>query len=120
MPTMPDTPKLRVLVFAASLRADSFNRKLAALAARIAEQSGATVDLAAMNDFEGPSYDGDLEAAKGIPAGAAATNPTICRPSSTGRWRIRCWRISFRAAASERVGAMVCGPLVMKRRTAKR
>jgi NAD(P)H-dependent FMN reductase len=72
MSTMPDTPKLRVLVFGASLRADSFNRKLAALAARVAEQNGATVDLAAMNDFVVPSYDGDHEAAKGIPAGAAA------------------------------------------------
>lgn len=31
------TPKLKVLVFAASLRAESLNRKLAALAARAAE-----------------------------------------------------------------------------------
>jgi chromate reductase len=61
---------LKVLIFAASLRAESLNRKLAVLAARVAEQSGATVDLAAMRDFEVPSYDGDAEAAQGIPSGA--------------------------------------------------
>jgi len=63
-------PKLKVLVFAASLRAESLNHKLATLAARIAEENGATVDLASMRDFDVPSYDGDLEAAQGIPAGA--------------------------------------------------
>jgi chromate reductase, NAD(P)H dehydrogenase (quinone) len=63
-------PKLNVLVFGASLRADSLNRKLAALAARIAEQSGATVDHASMQDFDVPSYDGDAEKGQGIPKGA--------------------------------------------------
>ena len=63
---MPSSPtKLKVLVFAASLRAESLNRKLAALAARVAEQNGATVDLASMRDFDVPSYDGDVEAARG-------------------------------------------------------
>lgn len=64
------TPKLKVLVFAASLRRESLNRKLAALAARIAGKYGATVDLASMNDFAVPSFDGDLEAGQGIPPGA--------------------------------------------------
>lgn len=68
----PAAPTLKVLVLAASLRADSFNRKLAGLAVRIVEQSGATVDLASLHDFEVPSYDGDLETATGIPPGAAA------------------------------------------------
>jgi chromate reductase, NAD(P)H dehydrogenase (quinone) len=63
-------PKLRVLVFGASLRADSLNRKLAALAARIAEQSGAAVDHASMRDFDVPPYDGDAEKAQSIPEGA--------------------------------------------------
>jgi chromate reductase, NAD(P)H dehydrogenase (quinone) len=63
-------PKLKVLVFGASLRADSLNGKLAALAARIAEQNGATVDQASMRDFDVPSYDGDAENAQGIPKGA--------------------------------------------------
>ena len=59
-----------MLVFGASLRAGSLNRKLAALAARIAEQSGATVDHASMRDFDVPSYDGDAENTQGIPKGA--------------------------------------------------
>ena len=62
--------KLKVLVFAASLRADSLNRKLAALAARVAEQDGVTVQHTTMRDFDVPSFDGDVESAKGIPAGA--------------------------------------------------
>jgi chromate reductase, NAD(P)H dehydrogenase (quinone) len=67
----PTTPhKLKVLVFAASLRAESLNRKLAMLAARVAEEYGASVDLASMREFDVPLYDGDLEAAGGPPAGA--------------------------------------------------
>ena len=65
-----NVPDLKVLVFAASLRTESLNRKLAVLAARIAEQAGASVDLASMEDFDVPLYDGDLEKAEGIPAGA--------------------------------------------------
>lgn len=63
-------PKLNVLVFGASLRADSLNRRLAALAARIAEQSGATVDLVSMREFDVPAYDADAETAQRIPKGA--------------------------------------------------
>ena len=63
-------PKLRVLVFAASLREDSLNRKLAKLAARIAEQNGAMVELTSMRDFDVPSFDGDVESSQGMPAGA--------------------------------------------------
>ena len=69
-PGLKSEPMLKVLVFGASLRADSLNRKLAALAARLAEQSGAAVDHASMRDFEVPSYDGDLEKEQGIPKGA--------------------------------------------------
>jgi chromate reductase, NAD(P)H dehydrogenase (quinone) len=66
----PAGTQLKVLVFGASLRADSLNAKLAALAARLAEKSGAAVDQASMRDFDVPSYDGDVEAGQGIPAGA--------------------------------------------------
>jgi chromate reductase, NAD(P)H dehydrogenase (quinone) len=69
---MTKAPELKVLVFAASLRAESLNQKLAGLAARIAEKSGATVALASMRDFDCPSYDGDLEKAQRIPTGAQA------------------------------------------------
>ena len=62
--------KLKVLVLAASLRADSLNRKLATLAARLAEQAGAMVDHASMREFDVPLYDGDIESQDGIPRGA--------------------------------------------------
>jgi len=62
---------LNVLIFAASLRKESLNKKLAILAARAAGQLGATVDLAAMHDFDVPFYDGDVEA-QGIPPCAHA------------------------------------------------
>jgi NAD(P)H-dependent FMN reductase len=59
-----------VLVFAASLRADSLNARLAALAARTLEVGGVTADLASMRDFDAPSFDGDVEGAEGLPPGA--------------------------------------------------
>jgi NAD(P)H-dependent FMN reductase len=67
-------PTLKVLVFGASLRAGSLNRKLAALAAQVAEQSGAAVDHASMLDFDVPSYDGDLEREHDLPKGAEEFN----------------------------------------------
>jgi chromate reductase len=70
MAEKPREPKLKVLVFAAALRADSLNRKLAELAASIAAQHGAVVDLASFREFDVPAYDGDAETASGIPAGA--------------------------------------------------
>jgi chromate reductase len=70
MTTARSQPKLKVLIFGASLRAQSLNRKLAGLAARVCEQNGATVDLAAVQDFDVPSYDGDDESAQRIPKGA--------------------------------------------------
>ncbi|WP_438486957.1 NADPH-dependent FMN reductase [Streptomyces sp. S186] len=63
---------LRVLVFGAALRAESSNARLASLAARMVADTGATVDLATMRDFDMPLYDGDVETAEGLPAGALA------------------------------------------------
>jgi chromate reductase, NAD(P)H dehydrogenase (quinone) len=70
MSPSPPEKRLNVLVFAASLRKGSLNRKLAALAARVATESGANVDLGSMEDFDVPSYDGDVETSDGIPKGA--------------------------------------------------
>ena len=70
MANAPKPQKLRVLVFAASMRAESLNGRLAALAAQVAEAYGASVDLATMREFDVPLYDGDLEASDGIPPGA--------------------------------------------------
>jgi NAD(P)H-dependent FMN reductase len=51
----------RFLVFSASLRGESYNSRLARLAARVIERRGGTVDLAAMEEFDCPSYDQDRE-----------------------------------------------------------
>lgn len=62
--------QLRVVVFAASLRSGSLNRRLATLAAAVIEEHGALADRADMADFDCPSYSGDVEQQAGVPAGA--------------------------------------------------
>ena len=62
--------QVKVLVFAASLRRDSYNKRLATLAAKVVEEQGGTVDHASMPDFDCPPYDGELQASTGIPANA--------------------------------------------------
>ena len=61
---------MRVLAFAASLRSASLNHKLLQLAARLAAQEGAEVDIARFREFDMPLYDGDEDAAYGLPEGA--------------------------------------------------
>jgi len=61
---------VRVLVFSASLRAESLNSRLARLAATTVEANGGDVDLASMAEFDAPSYDGDVQASDGFPPGA--------------------------------------------------
>ncbi len=67
---MPEQPK--IVVFAGSTRAASFNKKLAAVAARAAEDAGAAVTRLDLRALAMPLYDGDLEAAEGLPANAQA------------------------------------------------
>ncbi len=61
---------MKLLAFAASLRAASWNRKLIAAAVEIATKSGVEVDLADFHEFDMPIYDADLQVTKGIPSGA--------------------------------------------------
>lgn len=61
---------LRLLVFSASLRKDSLNTKLVALASRIIESKGGIVDFASMSEFDCPSFNQDLELGTAHPAGA--------------------------------------------------
>lgn len=72
MPTDAPPSPLRLLVFGGALRAESANARLASLVARLVSDTGATVDLAAMRDFDMPLYDGDVETAEGLPDGALA------------------------------------------------
>ena len=60
-------PSPKVLAFAGSLRAGSLNKKLARLAADAARSAGADVTLLDLADYRMPVYDGDLEAAEGLP-----------------------------------------------------
>ncbi|WP_371655903.1 MULTISPECIES: NADPH-dependent FMN reductase [unclassified Streptomyces] len=73
----PGHGPVRVLVFGASLRADSLNGRLASLVARLVERTGAAVELAHMRDFTMPVYDGDVEATEGLPPGALALRERI-------------------------------------------
>jgi len=61
---------MKLLTFAASLRKDSYNRKLAAQAVEILKSlPGTEIDHADFRTFEMPIYDGDLEESSGIPPG---------------------------------------------------
>ncbi|HEX6106233.1 MAG TPA: NAD(P)H-dependent oxidoreductase, partial [Gemmatimonadales bacterium] len=61
---------MRLLAFAASLRAESHNRRLIGLVAELARGRGAEVDLAEFREFDMPLFDADLHAREGIPPGA--------------------------------------------------
>ncbi|MCW2960665.1 MAG: NADPH-dependent reductase [Thermoleophilia bacterium] len=68
---------LKVLVFSASMREQSLNTRLARLAAAALEATGVEVDFATMEQFDCPSYDGDIEDTQGIPEGAAELHRRI-------------------------------------------
>jgi chromate reductase len=57
----------KILAFAGSSRAGSWNKKLAAVAASAARAAGGEATLVDLRDFPMPLYDGDLEASSGIP-----------------------------------------------------
>ncbi len=67
---MSHTP--RILAFAGSLRRDSFNKKLVRIAAAGARAAGAEVTCLDLAELPMPIYDGDLEAAQGLPPNAKA------------------------------------------------
>ncbi len=57
----------KLLFFSGSTREGSLNAKLAALAHKTAELNGIEATLITLKDYPLPLYDGDLEAAEGIP-----------------------------------------------------
>ncbi len=61
---------MKLLAFAASLRKDSWNRKLIKVAVDLARQLGAEVDHADFHEFDMPIYDGDVQSGSGLPPGA--------------------------------------------------
>ncbi|MBO9539590.1 NAD(P)H-dependent oxidoreductase [bacterium] len=67
----------RILVLAGSLREGAYSKKLAKCAAEALKQLGAEVDLLDLREVPMPLYDGDLEDAEGLPAGAIAFKERI-------------------------------------------
>ena len=61
---------IKLIAFAASLRRDSFNRRLLTQAVLVARAEGAAVDVHDFRDFIFPAYDADVQAAEGIPGAA--------------------------------------------------
>ena len=57
----------KILVFAGSAREASLNRKLARIAAQAVDEAGGEGDCIELRDYPLPIYDGDLEAAQGVP-----------------------------------------------------
>jgi len=60
----------KILAFAGSLRADSFNKKLVKIAAQGARAAGAKVTYLDLRDYPLPVFDQDLEAKDGPPGNA--------------------------------------------------
>src|ERR1700733_14754115 len=58
---MKQNEQIRVLVFSASLRADSLNTRLAKLAAQLIQKQGNIVDFINVKEFDCPSLNPDLE-----------------------------------------------------------
>lgn len=63
---------LKVLILPGSARRESFNRKLAAIAAAQVTEAGCSPDLVDPADFRLPLFDQELEEAEGLPAPAKA------------------------------------------------
>jgi len=57
------------LLFSASLRKGSLNTKLINVVSNIIKKNGGYVDVASMNDFDGPSFNQDLESQGVVPDG---------------------------------------------------
>jgi chromate reductase len=70
-------PSPSVLVFAGSTRRDALSKKLAAAVVPLIESAGGKATLIDLADYEMPIYNGDLEAANGVPEGASRLQALI-------------------------------------------
>lgn len=64
------TYRPRILAFAGSLRANSFNKKLVKIAVKGAEDAGAIVTYIDLKDYPLPLYDQEIEDSQGLPENA--------------------------------------------------
>jgi NAD(P)H-dependent FMN reductase len=76
----------KILTLAGSLRAESFNKKLAKLAAEAARRAGALVTLIDLRDLPLPLFDQDLEARDGLPANAIRLKELFTSHDSPAAW----------------------------------
>jgi len=60
----------KILAFAGATRTGSWNKKLLAVAVEGAREAGAEVTVVDLRDYPMPLYDGDMEAAEGLPVNA--------------------------------------------------
>jgi chromate reductase, NAD(P)H dehydrogenase (quinone) len=67
--TAPQREPVRFLVFAATLRQDSYNGRLAELAAQTIRANGGEAEVRTMREFDAPSYDADVQTRDGFPEG---------------------------------------------------
>jgi chromate reductase, NAD(P)H dehydrogenase (quinone) len=70
MNNSPSREPVGFFVFSASLREGSLNTRLTALAAEVIGANGGKSDFVSMTEFDRPSYNADVEATEGMPAGA--------------------------------------------------
>lgn len=68
----------KILCFSGSARKDSLNKKLALLVCSHIKNSGAEATFLDLADFDLPLYNGDLEAASGIPENAYNLKRIFC------------------------------------------
>lgn len=68
--TMQAQAETKVLAFAGSTRADSYNKKLVCEAAAMSKKLGAIVTVIDLKEFPIPLYDADSEAGEGMPSHA--------------------------------------------------
>lgn len=59
----------RIVVMAGSRRREALSRRVAQACAQAVREAGAEVELVDLGDYPAPLYDGDLEAAAGLPEG---------------------------------------------------
>lgn len=68
---------MKLLVFAGALRTDSSNKKFAREAARLVKEGGHDAEFLDLKDYPMPPYDGDIEAATGLPETTKALSKKI-------------------------------------------
>lgn len=67
----------RLLCLPGSLRQDAFSKQLARAACKLAEAAGAAATFVDLRDYAMPLYDGDLEAANGLPEAAVRLRAVV-------------------------------------------